>query len=224
MLKVAVIGLGKFGSSVAVNLARRGAEVLAVDRRSTLFEAVADDVAVAVGFDATDITNLRAYDVGAMDVAVVAIGTNFEASVLVTMHCKALGVEKVVAKALNNMQESVLRQVGADQVIKPEEDMGARLADHLVTASVVDFVELPAGFSLRRLIVPQDWDGKSLAELNLLGSKRLNLVQIHRRLPPAKEGAEPEVTKIPLPGGMEVLHAGDAIDVIGPDRELKKLD
>ncbi len=224
MLKVAVIGLGRFGSTVAVELAGQGAEVLAVDRRKPLFEAVADDVAVAVGFDATEISNLKAYDVGAMDVAVVAIGTNFEASVLVTMHCKALGVEKVVAKALNEMQESVLRQVGADQIIKPEEDMGVRLAEHLVHDSVVDFVELPDGYSLRRVTGPEDWDGQSLAELNLLSERSLNLVQIYRRQAVSSEGDEPTMAKIPLPGGSDVLQAGDAIDVIGPDRELDKFD
>lgn len=224
MLKVAVIGLGKFGSTVAVNLGRKGVEVLAVDRRQQLFEAVADDVTVAVGFDATDIANLKAYDVAAMDVAVVAIGSHFESSVLITMHCKSLGVKNVVAKALNEMQESVLRQVGADQIIKPEEDMGARLAKHLVTESVVDFVELPAGFSLRQVTVPSEWDGQSLADLNLLGRKRLNLVQIHRRVPPEEEGAEPGTTTIPLPAGAEILHTGDVIDVIGPDRELDKYD
>ncbi len=224
MLKVAVIGLGRFGSTVAVELAGQGAEVLAIDRRKPLFEAVADDVAVAVGFDATEISNLKAYDVGAMDVAVVAIGTNFEASVLVTMHCKALGVEKVVAKALNEMQESVLRQVGADQIIKPEEDMGVRLAEHLVHDSVVDFVELPDGYSLRRVIVPEDWDGQSLSELNLLSERHLNLVQIHRRQAMSSEGDERTTAKIPLPGGADVLQAGDAIDVIGPDRELDKFD
>ncbi len=224
MLKVAVIGLGRFGSTVAVRLAKHGAEVLAVDSRIKLIEAVADDVTVAVGFDATDVTKLQAYDVGSMDVAVIAIGTNFEASVLVTMHCKALGVDKVVAKALNDMQESVLRQVGADQVIKPEEDMGIRLAEHLVNDSIIDFVELPAGFSLRRITVPEDWNSQSLAELNLLASKRLNLVQIHRQTLPAAEGDSAVADKIPLPGGGEILYAGDTVDVIGPDRELDKFD
>ncbi len=224
MLKVAVIGLGRFGSTVAVSLASKRVEVLAVDRRTAQFEAVADDVAVAVGFDATDISNLKAYDVGAMDVVVVAIGTNFEASVMVTMHCKTLGAKKVIAKALNEMQASVLRQVGADQIVKPEEDMGARLAEHLVTDSVVDFVELPTGYSLRRITVPQEWDDQSLAELNLLGDKHLNLVQIHRPVPSDEEGAEPTIAKIPLPYGVEILHAGELIDVIGPDRELDKFD
>lgn len=215
MLKAAVIGLGKFGSAVAVGLARGGAEVLAVDKVSTHVQAVADDVSVALGFDATDIAHLRAYDVGNMDVVVVAIGTNFSASVLVTMHCKDLGVTKVIAKALDDMQEAVLLKVGADQVIKPEEDMGARLAKHLVTDSVVDFVDLVAGFALRKIVVPEAWDGQSLAELDLLGKKRLNLLQVHR------QGEQQET--IVLPTGTERLYAGDTIDVIGPTRELDKL-
>jgi len=224
MLKVIVVGLGKFGSTLAVRLARDGAEVLAMDRSTRLVQDVADDVTVAVGCDATDKNNLNSYDVGSMDVGVVAIGTNFESSVLVTMHLKSMGVPVVYAKALNDMQEAVLRRVGADQVIKPEEDMGERLAEHLLHDSVVDFVELPRGFSLRRIKVPADWNDKSLADLNLLGKLKLNLVQVHRTSPPKNEGEEPNVEKIPMPDGSMVLKEGDKIDVIGPDSELKKFD
>jgi len=224
MLKVVVVGLGRFGSTLAVHLCREGAEVLAVDRSSKLVETIAENVTVAVGFDATDLANLKAYDVESMDVGVVAIGKNFESSVLVTMHLKTLGVPLVYAKALNEMQESVLRQVGADQVLKPEEDMGVRLATHLLHDSVVDFVELPQGFSLKRIRVPEEWCDQSLAELGLLGKLRLNLVQIRRLRPGAIEGEEPAIERIPLPDGSEVLKAGDEIDVIGPDAELKNYE
>ena len=222
MLKVAVIGLGRFGSTIATCLHHDGAEVLAVDRNVRLAEAVAENVSVAVGFDATDATNLKAYDVGSMDVVVVAIGTNFEASVLVTMHCKQQGAKTVYAKAVNPMQESVLKRVGADHVIKPEEDMGARLAEHLLHESVVDFVELPTGFSLRRVPVPAAWVGKTLAELRLLAEHRLNLVQIIRQAGP-DGSADETVEKIPLPSGEAELREGDRIDVIGPDQALLKL-
>ncbi len=224
MLKAVVVGLGRFGSTLALKLSREGAEVLAIDRSTRLVEGVADKVAVAVGFDATDLTNLTAYDAGAMDVGIVAIGKNFESSVLVTMHLKSLGVPLVYAKALNEMQESVLRQVGADKVVKPEEDMGERLADHLLHDSVVDFVELPEGFSLRRIRVPAPWCNQSLAELNLLGQFKLNLVQVRRTAPAAEEGADPQVERTPMPDGSMVLLPGDEIDVIGPDTELKKFD
>jgi trk system potassium uptake protein TrkA len=224
MLKVVVVGLGRFGSNLAVHLSREGSEVLAVDRSTKLVEDIAGEVAVAVGFDATDVSNLKAYDVGSMDVGVVAIGKNFESSVLVTMHLKTLGVPVVIAKALNEMQEAVLRSVGADQVVKPEEDMGERLARHLTHDSVVDFVELPDGFSLKRFIIPEKWSDQSLAELDLLGQFKLNLVQIVRTRIEPENGTESVEEKIPLPNGAVVLRLGDEIDVIGPDSELKKYD
>jgi len=220
MLKTIVVGLGRFGSTVARELARGGSEVLAVDRSTRLVESVADEVAVAVGFDATDRANLEAYDAGAMDAAVVAIGSNFESSVLVTMHLKAMGVPAVHAKALNDMQAAVLRRVGADHVITPEEDMGIRLAEHLLHDSVVDFVELPAGFSLRRFPVPKEWVDRSLADLSLLGEHRLNLIQVHRS---EGEGDERRTDSLPLPDGSTVLEAGDEVDVIGPDAALDRL-
>ena len=141
---------------------------------------------------------------------------------MVTMHCKTLGTKQVYAKALNAMQEGVLRRIGADSVVKPEQDMGMRLADHLLHDRVMEFVQLPEGFALRRVKVPAAWDGKSLAELNLLAAHRLNLVQILRRNPEGT-GQDAE-TRIPLPGGKEVLHDGDRIDVIGPDKAVHRLD
>lgn len=222
MLKVAVLGLGRFGISTALSLCEGGAEVLAVDRNERLVNQIAGDVTVAVAFDATDPVNLKAYDIAQMDAVVVAIGTSFEASVLVTMQCKQMKARVVYAKALNEMQEAVLRQVGADHVIKPEEDMGQRLAQHLLHDTVVDFVELPKGFSLRRLPVPADWAGKSLAELALLTERRLNLIQVLRAN--AEDGMEAsDSTRIPIPDGSIVLEAGDQVDVIGPDNELRKL-
>ncbi len=221
-MKAAVFGLGKFGQAVALGLAGGGAEVLAVDTSERLVEAVVDDVAVAVAFDATDETSLRAYNVGGLDVAVVAMATNFEASVMVTMLCKTLGTRRVFAKALNRMQEQVLRRVGADDIVMPEQDMGQRLAEHLLHDRGMEFVQLPKGFALRRVKVPAAWDGKTLAELDLLGTHRLNLVQILRRGRDSS-GRDAE-TSIALPGGRETLRAGDRIDVIGPEREVHKLD
>ena len=151
-----------------------------------------------------------------MDVAVVAIGSNFEASVLVTLLCKELGVEHVVAKALNPLQSRVLKEVGADEIVMPEEEMGRRLADHLLRHGVVDFVKLPEGFSLRRLDIPEDWAGKTLEELELLPQEKMNLVQIVRR---STEGGP---VKIPLPFGQTLLEPGDQVDVIGPDKVLAK--
>lgn len=228
MLKVAVLGLGRFGSAVAKELSRLGVEVLAVDRSRKLIEEISPFVAQAEGFDATEPNLLASRGIGKMDVVVVAVGSNFEASVLMTMQCKALGVPNVAAKALNPEQEAVLRKVGADQVIKPEEDIGKRLAEHLVNRSIVSFVELPSGFSLKRMKVPQEWVGKSLSELRILSEHRMNLIQVIRPLgdpdsEPSEE-TEADVEKIPLPSGDMVLQEKDLVDVIGTDKSLKKFE
>jgi trk system potassium uptake protein len=224
MKKVAVLGLGRFGAAVARSLSRQGNEVLAVDRNINLVSKISDEVSVAVGFDATDLANLKAYDVGSFDTAVIGIGANFEASVLVTMNCKNLGVKEIYAKALNPLQESVLKKVGADHVIKPEEDMGGRLANHITKDSVVDFVELPDGYSLRRLFVPSEWDGKTIEELALPRKLRLNLIQVIKLVDGPEPGSAQGQQKIPLPTPDLVLNTGDEIDVIGPDKALKKLE
>ncbi len=219
MHKVVVIGLGRFGASVAERLYAQGAEVLAIDRNLKLVEAIDEKVSAAIACDATVRENLVAYNVGQMDTAVIAVGVNFEASVLLTLQCKELGVPRIIAKALNPLQERVLLEVGADQVVMPEEEMGLRLADHILHESVVDFVELPQGYSLRRIIVQKEWVGRTLGDLDLLGQERLMLIQIHRRPPPGSDAA-PE--PIALPGGETALQENDRLDVIGPDKVLQR--
>jgi trk system potassium uptake protein TrkA len=239
MPRIVVFGLGRFGMSCARNLYDQGAEVLAIDRNRALVEEIKDSVTAAVGCDATVRSNLEAHDVGKMDAAVVAVASNFEASVLITVHCRELGVAKVVAKANNPLQRQILHQVGATEVVMPEDEMGARLADHVLRESVIDFVELPDGYSLRRVDVPQEWIGSTLADLHLLSERRLNIVQILRTRPVKKKEAEGrsagggddedaaevevEVEKIPLPFGEATLEEGDRIDVIGPDEALDRL-
>jgi trk system potassium uptake protein TrkA len=214
---VAVFGLGQFGASVARRLYKEGIEVLAVDRDLRLVEEIQDEVTVAVAFDSSIRENLLAYDVPNMDAVVVAIGTNFEATVLVTVQVKQMGVPLIVVKALNPLRRQVLLSIGADRVVMPEEEMGTRLAEELVHESVVDYVELPRGFSLRRIAVQPQWAGRTLSELSLLRTEKLNLVQVVR----ARTGAhEPEL--VPVPHGDIRLHAGDRIDVIGPDEVLAR--
>ncbi len=226
MPRVAVIGLGRFGMACARRLYDQGAEVLGIDRSHATVNRAKDLVSSAVACDATDRANLEANDIDEVDVAVVAMASNFEASVLVTLHCRELGVPRVVAKAVTHLQNRVLHEVGAHQVVMPEEEMGARLADHVLRESVVDFVELPDGFSLRRLPVPAKWSGSSLRELQLLGKERVNVVQIVRPLASRDEQVEHHegrVRKIPLPDGDTRLEAGDEMDVIGPDDLLDRL-
>lgn len=218
MARIVVIGLGRFGSACATRLYDKGAEVLAIDRDHGRVDEISDRVTAAISCDATQVANLEAYDVGEMDAAVVAMGSNFEASVLATMVCRQLGVGRVLAKANTRLQKQVLHEVGADQVFLPEEEMGARVADHVLDESIVDFVELPAGYSLRRLDAPAAWIGHSLADLQLIDRARVLVVQVVR---PGAEGAEDQ--RIPLPDGQVTLRAGDKVDVVADDVVLEQI-
>jgi trk system potassium uptake protein len=209
MRKVAVFGLGKFGGSVATSLYEKGVDVLAVDKDIDIVNEFKDQVTDAVSFDGTIRENLNEIEISHMDCVVVAIGEDFESSVLITQLCKESGVSKVIAKALTEQQGKVLQLVGADSVVYPEEEMGERLAEHLTHESVVDFVELPEGFSLRKLKLPVEWNQKTIGELELM-KKKMNLVQVER------EGGK----KYPLPTGEFLLEAGDIMDVIAPDSVL----
>ncbi|MEZ4386290.1 MAG: TrkA family potassium uptake protein [Candidatus Krumholzibacteriia bacterium] len=227
MTKVVVIGLGHFGMTCAARLYDQGAEVLAIDRNRNLVNEVSDKVTAAIACDATVRANLEAYDVGSMDTAIVAMGNSFEASVLVTLLLRELGVPRVVAKAINAMQQRVLTELGAAQVVIPEEEMGRRVADHIVSESIVDFVELPEGYSLRRMSVPREWVGQTLGGLSLLQRARVMIVQIVR--PPLLENGElgdprdPHAERLPLPAGDVTLQAGDLLDLVATDEVLEGL-
>ncbi len=211
MKRVAVFGLGRFGASVARTLNDEGVEVLAVDRDRRLADRLKDHATVAVAFDATERENLERFEVGHMDAVVVGIGDHFEASVMVTLLCKELGVAHVVCKALTADQAKVLTRIGADRVVQPEQQMGRWLAEDLLHDSVVNMVELPEGYSLARIRVREEWTGRTLSELRMLGDARLNLIQVHRQ----GEAADGEPLRIPLPDGDFRLQTGDVLDVIG---------
>lgn len=211
VLKIAVFGLGEFGSSVATALYASGADVLAVDRDILRVEKIKDQVSMAVSFDGTVQANLEEYEINHMDFVIVAIGDDFESSVLITRLCKELGVDSVISKALTDRQGEVLRLVGASKVIHPEEEFGEMLAEHILHESVVDFVELPDGISLRKIKLPQEWANKTIGELQLL-NKGMNLVQVERA----------DGQKNPLPTGEMQLLEGDILDVIAPDVAFEK--
>ena len=206
----AVLGLGEFGRSVALNLAQGGASVLAVDNCEECVQMVADDVTYAVKADLTDPETLRMVGIQNMDVAVVCISDNLEASILATIISKESGVPFVMAKARDELQASVLRKVGADQIIFPERSMGVRIARNLIAGNFVDIIELSSKFSMVEVGVPGKWAGKTLRELNLR-SVGLNMI--------AKK-EEDEVKMVLEPD--QVLRLGDIYILVGSNEALAR--
>lgn len=208
----AVLGLGKFGMSVAVNLAKAGAEVLAVDLDEEKVHDIADIVTYSIKADVCDAEALASLGIGNLDCAVVAIADNLEASVMATILVKEMGVPYVLTKAQNEIHAKILEKVGADNVVFPEKEMGARVARNLTTGNFIDLFELTSNVSMVEMAVKTEWIGKSLRELNLRDRYGTNVIAI-------KKGDNLDVTPTPD----EALIAGETIIITGANNDLKKL-
>lgn len=209
-----VIGLGRFGSAVATELCALGNEVMAIDSREELVQAIASQVTHAVTADARDQEVLRELSVRSFDCAVVAIGNDIGTSALVTLNLKELGVEKVVAKASSHTHRKVLEKIGADRVVFPEHEMGGKLAHTLSNARVLNFIELSEEASIVELPVPQAWVGKTLRELDVRSVYGVNVVALRR-------GTKGRMTITPNPD--EPLTETDIAVVLGLDKQVDRI-
>lgn len=212
MKQFAVIGLGRFGSSVARTLAQAGAEVLAIDSEEERVQELAPIVTHAVQADATDEEALKALGVRNVDVAVVSIGQDMQASIMATLILKELGVKTIVAKALNDLHGKVLAKVGADRVVYPERDMGMRVAHSLISGNFLDYIELAPDYSIVELVAGPEFHHKTLRELGLRARYGINIMAI-------KRGEEIKVS----PGAEDMILEGDVLVAMGEDRQLEKL-
>ncbi|MFQ5989610.1 MAG: potassium channel family protein [Candidatus Methylomirabilales bacterium] len=213
----AIIGLGSFGYAVARALAEKGCQVLCIDRVEERLEQVREIATYAVQADATEEKALREVGVGAVDCAVVSLGQDMEASLLVTMALKDIGVKQLVVKAVSPLHGRILKKLGVDRVVFPEADMGRRVAESLVSPSILDYLELGEGYGVAEIGAPQKFWGKNLAELQLRTQYGVTVLVIRR----ASKGEEPTI--VVSPSAAEVIREGDILVVIGEDTHLEKL-
>jgi len=174
----AVFGLGRYGMAVAKELVKNGAEVLAVDNNEELVNNAISEIPYCKCADITDAEVIKQLGISNVDVVIIAMATNLEASVMATMLCKEAGVKTVIAKCSNEMNYKILSKVGADKVVFPESESGIRLAKNLLSSGFVDIIELSKDVSMIELDVRPEWEGKSLLELNLRRKYSLNVVAI----------------------------------------------
>ena len=176
----AVFGLGRYGTAVAKELVKNGADVLAVDIDENLVNASISDIPFCKCADITEPDGVRQLGISSVDVVIVAMATNLEASVMAIMLCKELGVKTVIAKCANDMQAKILLKVGADKVVIPERESGVRLAKNILSSGFVDVIELSDDVSLVELDIKKEWIGKNLIELNLRKKYGINVIAIKR--------------------------------------------
>jgi trk/ktr system potassium uptake protein len=208
-----VIGLGRFGTSIAQTLFELGNDVLAVDSDEETIQYMADTVTHAVQADATDENSLRALGIRNFDVAIISIGEDIQASIMATLLLKEIGVKYVITKANNAMHAKVLRKIGADKVIFPEKDMGVRLARNLVSSNILEYIELSSDYSIAEFVSPSKWAGNSLVELELRAKFGINVVAI-------KRNNDIDVS----PSADEKIEHGDIVVAIGSIEDLNKLE
>ncbi|CAL9468817.1 Ktr system potassium uptake protein A [Actinosynnema sp. ALI-1.44] len=173
--QVVVIGMGRFGSALALELVDQGTDVLAIDTRQEVVQRLSGSLGHVVTADSTDIDTLRELGVADYDRAVVAIGTDIEASILTTANLADLGVERIWAKAITRQHARILERVGAHHVVLPEHDMGQRVA-HLVSGRMLDYIEIDDEYAMVKTQPPRQLVGVPLGQSDLPSRYRVNIV------------------------------------------------
>jgi trk system potassium uptake protein len=211
--QIVVMGLGRFGSNVARTLQELGHEVLGIDSDGDLVEMLSSELTHTVSCDCTDEQALRTLGLRNFDAAVVAIGHDVQASILATVILKEIGIPLVVAKAADDLHGRTLAKVGADKVVYPERDMGARVAHSLVTGSVTDYIELSPEYTIMELAAPSQMVNKTLRELNLRARFGINVMAIK--------------TGDVIDAGLEatdVVKEGDVLVLLGSNDGVRRLE
>ncbi len=210
MKSYVVIGLGRFGQTLARQLCMLGAEVLAMDVSNDLVQQVADDVTHAVVGDAQDKDVLRALGVRDFDCAVVAIGSDLAASVLTVMNLQELEVPYIICKAHDETHRRVLEKLGVNRVVIPEQENAARLARSLNSHNVLDYIELSEDYGILEIPAPGCWIGKTLKELNIRAKLGVNIIAV-------ESGSKTNVS----PAADYLIQDGDIMVVLGDNYSLE---
>jgi trk system potassium uptake protein len=211
--KFVIVGLGRLGTAMIATLQSLGHDVLGIDTDEELVQDLSGDFPSAhlVAADATDESVLRDLNVGQFDGAAVVIGENMEAGILATANLKEIGVPFVVSRAVSKLHGRVLEMIGADRIIEPERDMGAQVARTMASPAVIDYVDLGEDEALIEAEVPNEWMGRSLADLELSRQRGLTILALK---PKGKAGT--------IPSGDTVLQEGDVIVVGGSKQDLDR--
>jgi trk system potassium uptake protein TrkA len=209
----AVLGLGIFGSTVAKTLSEYNFDVIALDKDISCIDRVSEFVTQAVLADFTDIEQLRAIGVGECDVAIVATGSRLEESIMAIMNLRDLGVPYILAKAKNKTYREILLKIGADKVVRPEKEMGERVAKQLLSRNVVDMIDIDDNYSVVEMYAPVKWVNKSLKQLELRTTYGINVLGIRKA-----QGARLSIS----PGPDYVIEETDQLLVIAETAVFEK--
>jgi trk system potassium uptake protein len=210
---ICIIGLGEFGSELARELSRQF-EVLALDQDANLVNAISDEVQRAMTLDVRDFASLSSVVTQDFDEAVVSIGESLESSILATLHLKRIGVPVIRAKAKSQDHASILRSIGASDIIFPERETAQRVAAQMINPNLLDFIPLAEDYQVIDLASPNAFYGKSLRELNLRKDFGVFVIAIKELVPPRF---------VFMPDPDFVIKPSDILVAIGKEEDILRL-
>ncbi|CAG0984649.1 MAG: TrkA family potassium uptake protein [Bacteroidetes bacterium] len=221
--RFAVIGLGQFGSEIARILAKKGAEVMAIDNNETHIENIKDEVAYAVCLDAADKKALKSQEIEKFDAVVVAIGEDFETLLLCTVFLQELKAKRIIARGNGAQQRMILEKIGIKEILSPEQEVGRVVAEKLLNPNVVGLLQLPDDYEIAEIKAPKGVHNRTLTDIALRDKYKLNLVTIKRDYE-VKSGNETKLTShiIGVPSSETIIYDTDTIVVFGTIKDIQK--
>ncbi len=215
-MKHLIVGAGYFGYNLALSLSKKGEEVIVIDSEMSKVSPLRDLVSKAIQVDATDKEMLKKIVPADVNQAVVCIGKNLEANLIVCMMLRDLGLKRIVAKCHSPEHEKLLRMMGVDFIVDPEKQMAEQLADRLVDPDIIDYIPLESGFKIIKAHPPKELQNKKLKELDVRNRFSINIIGIKK-----KRGDTYDFDM--APGGETVLSHEDMIIAAGREEDLSKL-
>ncbi len=218
-----VIGLGRFGTTIAKTLSAKGAEVIAIDNDEEKIEDLREDVALAVKLDATDIKALRSQNVQDLDAVVVAIGGDFEALVLTTVLLLELKVKRIIARASTIQQVKILEKLGIQEILSPEDEVGISVANRLLNPDLISFFQLPDDYEIVEVKTPELIINKTVIEIGLRTTYNLNLITLKRLYEVKKDGFQlKEYHILGVPKSDTIFYENDYLILLGKSYHIQR--
>ncbi|MDR2408977.1 MAG: TrkA family potassium uptake protein [Bacteroidales bacterium] len=221
--KFAVIGIGHFGRAIALNLSRKGADVMAIDSNYERIDQISDEVSYAVTLDATDKKALLSQDIKSFGVVIVAIGANFEQRLLCVALLLDLGIKRIICRALGRNQRIILEKMGITEILSPEDEVGTSLARRLMNPSMLSYLDLSDDYSIMEIIAPKHICGVALGKIDLRDKYKLSLITIKRAFTEIHKGVTTETQHVlGVPDTKTIIEEKDTLILFGRNRDIEK--
>ena len=220
-----VIGLGTFGYNVAIELAKKGMQVLAIDNDAEIVNRISESVTQALAVDATDEKAMLEAGIADCDSVVVSIGENIETSILATLIVKELGVKNIIVKCVSLWHSKVAAKLGADTVVYPEFEMAKKLVDGIISPNILEQIELSKDYNLVEIVAPKEFWGKTIKTSGIRSNYGINVIAVKKQIPIIDDNGHTDIKEEinMVPGADDEINQHDVLVVVGSQDALEKL-